>query len=159
MSTVIATVILDLAIGVAVGIVLSCLVYAWDTGTKVTFSRAISEDGHSVIYSIGGQIFFGSIKPLMDLFPDPADEPKNVTILLEHADIADWSGMMAIKRIHEKMENNGATVKFQKLNVSSRKMMQKSKHLWEGVNVFEEEVVEVEADPLVARSHREDLHF
>lgn len=150
---------MDLAIGVAVGIVLSCLVYAWDTGTKISFSRAVSDDGHSVLYSIGGPIFFGSIKPLMDKFPDPANEPKDVTILLEHADIADWSGMMAIKRIHEKMESNGATVKFQKLNVSSRKMLHKSKHLWEGVNIFEEEEVNVESDPLVEKSHRENLHL
>lgn len=159
LAVVAVTLLLDLAIGVAVGIVISCLVYAWDTGTKITFNRAVSEDGHSVLYSVGGQIFFGSIKPLMDAFPDPAHEPKDVTILLEHADIADWSGMMAIKRIHDKLEANGAKVKFQKLNVSSRKMMQKSKHLWEGVNVFEEEEVNVESDPLVERSHREELHL
>ncbi len=141
------------------GIVISCLVYAWDMGTKVTFSRAVSDDGHSVLYTIEGPLFFGSIKPLMDLFPDPANEPKDVTILLENADIADWSGMMAIKRIHEKMENNGATVRFQKLNVNSRRMMYKSQRLWEGVNLFEEEEVVVEADPLVEKSHREDTHL
>ncbi len=159
LSVVAVTLILDLAIGVAVGIFLSCIVFAWDTGTKVTLDRAVSEDGHSVLYSIRGPIFFGSIKPLMDLFPDPTKEPKDVIVLLEHADIADWSGMMAIKRIHEKLENNGATVRFQKLNVSSRKLMYKSKHLWENVNVFEEEEVDVEHDPLVEKNHDHDTHL
>mmetsp|Transcript_21490 Transcript_21490/g.26365 ORF Transcript_21490/g.26365 Transcript_21490/m.26365 type:complete len:660 (+) Transcript_21490:130-2109(+) len=159
LSVVGVTLLLDLAIGVAVGIALSCLVFAWDTSTRVTLSRALSEDGNSVIYSIGGPIFFGSIKPLMDLFPDPTTEPKNVTILLENADIHDWSGMMAIKRIHDKLENNGATVRFQKINVNSRKLMYKSKDLWENVNVFEEEEINVEHDPLVEAKHYGDSHF
>ncbi len=158
-SVVTVTLIFDLAIGVVAGILISCIIFAWDTGTRVTFNRAVSEDGHSVIYSIGGPIFFGSIKPLMDLFPNPTEEPKDVTVLLENADILDWSGMMAIKRIHEKMENNGATVKFQKLNVNSRKLMYKSKHLWENVNVFEEEKVDVEHDPLVEQNHLGGTHL
>jgi SulP family sulfate permease len=153
------TLLLDLAIGVAVGIFLSCLIFAWDSGTRVTLNRALSEDGNTAVYSITGLIFFGSIKPLMDLFPDPTTEPENVTILLENADISDWSGMMAIKRIHDKLKANGAKVKFQKLNVSSRKLMAKSKHLWENVNIFEEEDVNVETDPLVEKSHRDATHL
>lgn len=159
LSVVVVTLILDLAIGVAVGIFFSCLIFAWDAGTNVTLDRAVSDDGHTVIYTIHGTIFFGSIKPLMDIFPDPTTEPKNIIVLLEHAEIADWSGMMAIKRIHDKLENNGATVKFQKLNVNSRKLMHKSKSLWENVNIFEEEEVDVEHDPLVEKSHRDDTHL
>lgn len=160
MLTVVAvTLILDLALGVAAGILLSCLIFAWDSGTKVTLDRAVSVDGDSVLYTIHGSIFFGSIKPLMDLFPDPRTEPKDVVVLLEHAEIADWSGMMAIKRIHDRLESNGATVKFQKLNVNSRKLMYKSKHLWENINVFEEEEVDVEHDPLVEKAHRETSHL
>lgn len=158
-AVVTVTLIFDLAIGVAVGILLSCIIFSWDTGTRVTFNRAVSEDGHSVIYSIAGPIFFGSIKPLMDLFPNPIEEPKDVTILLENADILDWSGMMAIKRINTNLERNGATVKFQKLNVTSRKLMYKSKELWENVNIFEEEKVDVEHDPLVEPNHLGGAHL
>ncbi len=143
------TLILDLAIAVGVGIGVSCLVFAWDAGTRLTFSRAESSDGQSVVYSVGGPIFFGSIKPLMDLFPDPRTEPKQVTVLFEQAEIHDWSGMMAIKRLHERFEHNGAEVSFQKLNVSSQRLMHKSRDLWEGVNVMTEEKVDVEDDPLV----------
>lgn len=147
------TLILDLAIAVGVGIFVSCLVFAWDAGTTLTFSRAVSADGKSVVYSIGGPIFFGSIKPLMDLFPSPSKEPKDVTVLFDQAEIHDWSGMMAIKRLHDRFVANGATVKFQKLNVSSRRLMHKSKDLWEGINVFEEEDVVIEDDPLMRQDH------
>lgn len=147
------TLALDLAIAVGVGIIVSCLVFAWDAGTKLTFSRAVSSDNESVVYSVGGPIFFGSIKPLLDLFPDPRIEPKKVTVLFDQAEIHDWSGMMAVKRLHERFETNGATVEFRKLNVSSRRLMHKSQDLWEGVNVFIEENVDI-TDPLVEQDHR-----
>lgn len=154
------TLILDLAIAVGVGIFVSCLVFAWDAGTRVTLSRDVSSDGEEVVYSVAGPIFFGSIKPFMDLFADPREEPKNVTILFNNAEIYDWSGMMAVKRLHERFEKNGCTVKFQKLNVSSRRLMHKSKSLWEGVSVFNEEKVDVENDPLVKIDHKHsDVHF
>jgi SulP family sulfate permease len=154
------TLLLDLAIAVGCGILVSCLVFAWDAGTRLTFSRAVSEDGDSVIYSVGGPIFFGSIKPLLDLFPNPKSEPKNVTVLFDQAEIHDWSGMMAVKRLHERFEHNGATVQFRKLNVASHRLMHKSKDLWEGINVFSEEDVEVESDPLVEKDHTHaDSHF
>jgi len=147
------TLVLDLAIAVAVGIAVACLVFAWDSGTRLTFSRAESADGKSVVYSIGGPIFFGSIKPLLDMFPNPSEEPKDVTVLFDQAEIHDWSGMMAIKRLHDRFVTNGATVKFQKLNVASRRLMHKSKDLWEGINVFEEENVVVEDYPLMRQDH------
>lgn len=146
------TLILDLAIAVAVGIALSCFVFVWDIGTKLRLDRTISDDGNGVIYSVAGPIFFGSIKPLMDLFPDPRSEPKTVTVLFHDAEIHDWSGMMAIKRLHERFENNGTKAKFQKLNVASRRLLQKSKDLWEEIDIFEEEEVNVENDPLVKAS-------
>lgn len=154
------TLLLDLAIAVGCGILVSCLVFAWDAGTRLTFSRAVSADGGSVIYSVGGPIFFGSIKPLLDLFPNPQNEPKNVTVLFDQAEIHDWSGMMAVKRLHERFEHNGATVQFRKLNVASHRLMHKSKDLWEGINIFSEEDVEVENDPLVEKDHTHaDSHF
>merc|ERR1712176_1384235 len=134
------------------GIVLSCLVFAWDSGTRLTFDRQVSEDNTKVIYTVGGPIFFGSIKPLLDLFPEPKDEPKDVTVLMENADIHDWSGMMAIKRLAERFENNGATVKFEALKVSSHRLMNKGKDLWEGVNVAVAEEMD-EHDPLVEKDH------
>jgi len=147
------TLILDLAIAVAVGIVLSCLVFSWDAGTRLSFSRTVNDDGTKVIYAVGGPIFFGSIKPFLELFPDPLDEPKDVTVLMEQADIHDWSGMMAIKRLHERFVRSGATVKFESLKMSSHRLMNKGKDLWEGVNIFIEEEVNVSKDPLVEKDH------
>jgi len=153
------TLILDLAIAVGVGILVSCIVYAWDSGTRLTYNRQVSEDGESVVYKIGGPIFFGSIKPFLDLFPDPKTEPKNVTVAFENADIYDWSGMMAIKRLNDKFVNSDVKAVFVNLKVSTHRMLMKSKDLWEDVEMYSSEDVDV-TDPLVNRNpFSEEVHL
>ena len=145
------TLVFDLAIGVACGVVFSCLIYSWDAGDRLSLDRAVSLDGDSVVYTVNGPIFFGSIKPLMDLFPDPSKDPKKVIILFENAEIYDWSAMVALKKIHEKFEKAGATsVQFEKLSVASHQMIKKGENLWQELNVFEQ--VEIVEDP-DARNH------
>jgi len=147
------TLIFDLAIAVGVGILIAALVFVWDSGDKLKVDRTISEDGTHVMYTVHGPIFFGSIKPLFEMFPNPKTEPKEVTVLLENAEIYDWSGMVAIKSLHERFESNDIKVSFRKLNVSSHKLMLKGKKLWEGVDIMEEQNLDFEEDPHIS-SHR-----
>merc|ERR1719174_1311217 len=158
MITVVAiTLIFDLAIAVGGGILLSCLIFSWDSGTKLTFHRDVNEDETKVTYSIGGPIFFGSIKTLLHLFPDPLSEPKDVTILLTHAEIHDWSGMVAIKKLHEKLVSKGTmSVKIKNLNVSSHRLMEKGRRLWKGIDIYEMEDVDV--GNLATKSRREKIN-
>lgn len=159
LTVVVVTLILDLAIAVGVGIVIACLVFTWDAGTRLRMMRDVSEDGTKVVYTISGPIYFGSIKPLFDLFPNPAEEPKEVTVLLHDAEVYDWSAMVAIKALHERFESNGAKVTFRNLNVSSHKLMVKGAHLWEGVDVLQDTELDFEADPTItAHMHKEHEH-
>lgn len=147
---VVVTLVLDLAIAVGVGILIATLVFAWDAGTRIQMKREVNTEEDTVYYTISGPIFFGSSKPLMSLFPNPNEELKNVIIFLEHAEVYDWSGMVTIKAIHERLERAGCHVTFEKLTASSHRLMDKSMHLWEGVNVFmEKEKLDFEDDPLI----------
>jgi len=152
------TLVFDLAIGVACGVVVACLVYSWDAGTRMSLQRAVTLDGDAVVYTVSGPVFFGSIKPLIDLFPDVQDDPKKVIILFENAEIYDWSGMVALKKLHERFENAGATsVKFEKLSMESHRMIMKGENLWEEMNVYEHK--EIEEDPgVTSHLHTEDRH-
>lgn len=154
------TLTFDLAIAVAVGTVVACLVFSWDSGNRLKMEREVSPDGKHVVYSVSGPIFFGSINPFLNLFPDPRTEPKNVTILLEGADVYDWSGMVAIKKLSERFNNNGSTVLFQRLNVASHKLMMKGEHIWEGVNLYKEGDLTFHDDPHVtSHLHVEQTGF
>lgn len=139
LSVVAITLVLDLAVAVACGIVLSCIVHAWDAGTRVHMDRTVSEDGQEVVYEIRGPIFFGSVKPLLEMFPLATEDPAHAVVVLEDAEIYDWSGMAFIKRVHDRFDRNGTEVHFKQLNVKSHRLMAKSKKLWEGINVFEED--------------------
>jgi len=101
--------------------------------------------------------FFGSVKTFLDLFPDPISEPKDITIFLTNADIHDWSGMVAIKKIHEKMVSNGAkSVKIKNLNFSSHRLMEKGKKLWKGIDIYKME--DVDFRDIETRSRREKIN-
>lgn len=152
------TLVFDLAIGVACGVVVACLVYSWDAGTRMSLQRALTLDGDTVVYTVSGPVFFGSIKPMIDLFPNVQDDPKKVIILFENAEIYDWSGMVALKKLHERFENAGATsVKFEKLSMASHRMIMKGETLWEEMNIYEHK--ELEEDPgVTSHLHTEGRH-
>mmetsp|Transcript_9621 Transcript_9621/g.21365 ORF Transcript_9621/g.21365 Transcript_9621/m.21365 type:complete len:643 (-) Transcript_9621:273-2201(-) len=143
------TLIFDLAIAVAVGVLVACIVFAWDAGTKLHLDRMVKSDGELVVYTITGPVFFGSVQPLMDLFPDAAADPKKVEVFLEDAEIFDWSGMVAIKALHERFDRVGAEVRFRSLTVGSKRLMMKSQKLWEEVKVVEPENLDFEEDPRI----------
>ena len=51
--------------------------------------------------------------------------------------------------LHDRFENASSTVHFHKLTVASHRLMYKSKHLWEDINVFaEDEEEDLEAEIL-----------
>merc|ERR1711957_846442 len=81
------TLIYDLAIAVAMGVLVARILFSWDAGNTITLNRELKEDGALVLYTIPGPIYFGSVKPLMDQFPDVHADPKRVEVLLEDAKI------------------------------------------------------------------------
>ena len=150
------TLILDLAIAVGCGIVIACLVFAWDAGSRIHVEREL-EGSDTVVYTVRGPLFFGSIKPFMGLFADPKTDPPNAIVMLEDAEIYDWSGMVAIKALHDRFENNGTTASFQKLTVASQRLMTKSKKMWEGITYLEaDELVEPLQDKQNERTHADN---
>jgi len=143
------TLIYDLAIAVAVGVLVACVLFAWDAGSTITLSRELKEDGALVVYTITGPIYFGSVKPLMDQFPDVHKDPKRVEVFLEDAEIFDWSGMVAIKTLHERFDRVNAEVEFHSLTVGSRRLMEKSAGLWEEVKIMAHKDLDFEEDPTI----------
>jgi len=151
------TLIYDLAIAVAVGVLVACILFSWDAGNTITLNRELKEDGALVVYTITGPIYFGSVKPLMDQFPDVHADPKRVEVLLEDAEIFDWSGMVAIKTLHERFDRVNAEVEFHALTVGSRRLMEKSAGLWEEVKIMEPKDLELIEDPTIT-SHLQGEH-
>lgn len=151
-SIIVATVLLltlfiDVGIAVLIGITMSVFVYAWDSGDRIMILREIDPDEETVTYYISGHIFFATKQICLETFtPEIMNEdPADVILNLEGAEIFDWSGMLALRTLHDRLVAHGKVVAFSSLSASSRRLMEKCSTMWEGINfLFIEEVTEEE---------------
>ena len=97
------TVVMDLAIAVAAGVVISALVFAWKKSQRIT-AQIIEEDGVKS-YELEGPLFFGAVTSFKALFT-PADDPDTVNIEFSRTRVYDHSALEAI---------NGITAEYREL--------------------------------------------
>ena len=148
-----APLIMDLAVAVVVGIVFSSLMFAWNSGSTLTVERTLAADKKSVTYEVGGSLFFASIMPFMEKF-SVRDDPDNVHIHFDNCDIYVWSAIEAVNSLAEKYAEEDKKVKFGKISLSSRRIMEKAKQLLKGEVadsfsiINEEEIVPGEANKI-----------
>jgi len=146
MITVMAfTVCLDLAIGLLAGILVAAFVYVWDSSTRVIVEREIaSEEATSVTYNVTGPIFYATAGGFSDIFPleEIQYDPDEVVILLEGAEVYDYSGMVALKKVYDRFADLGKVVALSSLTPTSRSLMEKSAYMWQGVNFLEVEEID-----------------
>lgn len=107
------TVMVDLAIAVLVGIIVSALVFAWEHG-KVMHSQKEEQNGRTV-YNLQGPLFFGSVSSFKNMFNFTGDT-EHVVIDFANARIWDHSGLEALQNITERYGKTGK--KLHLLNLS-----------------------------------------
>lgn len=89
------TVATDLAIAVIVGVIVSALVFAWNTARTIYVEESADSTDDRRVYTLHGQLFFASITAFRDLFHPPHD-PGEVVIDFQHSRVWDHSGIEAI---------------------------------------------------------------
>jgi SulP family sulfate permease len=89
------TVATDLAIAVIVGVIVSALVFAWNTARSIYVEESAESTDDRKVYTLHGQLFFASITTFRDLFHPPHD-PKEVVIDFQYSRVWDHSGIEAI---------------------------------------------------------------
>jgi sulfate permease, SulP family len=110
----ITTVIIDLAIAVFVGVIMSALVFAWEQGKKITATIAVDEKGYKV-YNLKGGLFFGSATGFKELF-DIKEDPEHVVIDFKQSRVYDHSGLEALQNTTQRYAQAGK--KLHLLNLS-----------------------------------------
>ncbi len=88
----------NLAIGVGVGVVLACVLFARRVAHLVEVTSVLDPDGSERIYSVHGAMFFASSNDLVDQF-DYAGDPDRVLIDLSNASIWDASTVAVLDAI------------------------------------------------------------
>ncbi|MEF2967495.1 SulP family inorganic anion transporter [Paenibacillus sp. M1] len=112
----------NLSIGVAVGVLLSALAFAW----KMARIRIAEERGPEVkTYTVYGQMFFGTVAHFVNGF-HPADDPERIAIDFSKSHVWDHSAVNAISKIVNKYVQMGKEVSIIGLNEESTALVERS---------------------------------
>lgn len=112
----------DLAMGVLTGVVLAALVMVWKMSV-ISVSGSNREDGVKV-YTVKGQLFFGTMAAFIDLF-DYTGDPDKIEIDFRNSHIWDHSAVEAIARVIDKYQQENKSVYVIGLNIESQETLDK----------------------------------
>ncbi len=131
----ILTVIFDLAIAVAAGVIVSALVFAWENAVKIRVSSVTDEHGVKH-YIVHGPLFFAATTSFINSF-DVKNDPKEVVISFEESRIMDQSAIEAINKLAEKYQLIGTNVHLRYLSPDCVKLIKKAEKICD-VNVLKD---------------------
>ena len=112
----------DLAKGVLAGVVLAALAMAYKMSV-ISVSAGMRDDGVK-IYTVHGQLFFGTMTAFIDLF-NYAGDPEKIEIDFLQSHIWDQSAVEAIARVIDKYQQEGKSVYVTGLDLESQKTLDK----------------------------------
>lgn len=98
----------DLAIAVVTGVIMSALVFAWNSAKRIRARKSIKEDG-TKLYAIWGPLFFGSVTDFNSKF-DPKNDPDAIEIDFMESRVQDHSGIEALRGVANKYLDLGKKV-------------------------------------------------
>ena len=109
----------NLAIGVAIGVLLSGIFFAWKISQLFSISSFVSEDGRERTYLVEGQLFFASSEDFIKSF-DFSEANEKVKIDLKKAHIWDISAIAALDTVVLRLRKEGKVVQLIGLNTASK---------------------------------------
>lgn len=129
------TVIFDLAIAVAIGVVIAALVFAWDNALRIRAKKYIDDKGVKH-YEIFGPLFFGSIANFQEKF-DPQNDPQEVIVDFKESRVVDHSALEALNQLTERYSKVGKRIRLKHLSPDCVNLLGKAGTMVE-VNLYED---------------------
>ncbi len=114
----------NLAIAVISGVIISALVFAWESAKRIRARKSFKEDGTKV-YEIWGPLFFGSITAFNSKF-NVQNDPDQIEIDFMESKVSDHSAITALKNLVNKYQAAGKTVKLKHLSEECKYLLNKS---------------------------------
>ncbi len=141
---IVVTVLLhNLALAVLIGVVLSALVFAWESAKRIRARTYLDENG-AKHYEIFGPLFFGSTTVFTEKF-DIASDPQQVIIDFKESKIADMSAIECLNKLTARYLKVGKTVRLRHLSPDCRTLLQNAEKVID-VNIIEDPNYKVVVD-------------
>lgn len=131
----IVTVFTDLAVAVIIGVIISALVFAWESAKKISVKRFVREDG-ATEYDLQGAIFFASTTQFKTLF-DFENDGNEIYIDFVKSRVHDHSGIEAVSWVTEQYKTRDKKLHLLHLSEDCRKLLKNAGNMIE-VNVVED---------------------
>lgn len=130
----------NLALAVLIGVIISALVFAWESAKRIRARKYIDEKGVKH-YEIYGPLFFGSTTTFAEKF-DVANDPNEVIIDFKESKIMDMSAIDALNKITERYANVNKTIRLRHLSLNCRQLLQNAGAVID-VNILEDPTYKV----------------
>lgn len=137
---VITVVLHNLALAVLTGVVISALVFAWESAKRIRARKYVDEDGVKH-YEIFGPLFFGSTAAFIEKF-DVVNDPNEVVIDFKESKVVDMSAIEALNKITEKYHKEGKKLHLRHLSQDCRQLLKNAETVID-VNIIEDPTYKV----------------
>ena len=124
----------NLALAVLAGVVISALVFAYDSAKRIRARKRVDADG-TKHYEIYGPLFFGSVETFKSKF-DILGDPERVAIDFTESRVVDMSAIEALNSLTERYAKAGKRVEITNLSQDCRRLLGAADKIIE-VNVVE----------------------
>jgi SulP family sulfate permease len=135
----------NLALAVLIGVIISALVFAWESAKRIRARKYIDDQGVKH-YEIYGPLFFASVTAFNEKF-DVFTDPEEVIIDFSESKVADMSGIDALNKLTVRYKNAGKKLHLRHLSTDCIQLLKNAEDVIE-VNILEDPTYKVVVDKL-----------
>ncbi|WP_412467258.1 SulP family inorganic anion transporter [Pedobacter sp. KLB.chiD] len=125
----------NLALAVLIGVIISALVFAWESAKHIRANEHTDASGIKT-YEIYGPLFFGSVTHFNELF-DLSHDPQQVIIDFKHSRVFDMSGIDALNKLTERYRAVDKKLQLKHLSSDCRRLLKNADQIIT-VNIIED---------------------
>ncbi|MEZ7500101.1 SulP family inorganic anion transporter [Flavobacterium sp. Arc3] len=133
----------NLALAVLIGVIISALVFAWESAKRIRARKYIDEKGVKH-YEIYGPLFFGSTTAFAEKF-DVLDDPDEVIVDFKESKITDMSAIDAVHKLTERYAKVGKKIHLRHLSADCRQLLHAADDVID-INIMEDPTYKVAAN-------------
>lgn len=143
--TLITVVLHNLALAVLIGVIISALVFAWQSAKHIHAKRYVDDKGIKH-YEMVGLLFFGSVSEFNDKF-DVLNYPEEIIIDFSESRVVDMSGIEALNKLTERYEKLGKKLHLKHLSTDCRQLLHTANDIID-INIYEDPSYKVLTDEI-----------
>ncbi|MCX2477157.1 SulP family inorganic anion transporter [Pedobacter sp. MC2016-05] len=133
----------NLALAVLIGVIISALVFAWESAKRIRARKFVDENG-AKHYEIYGPLFFGSVTAFTEKFEVNKD-PSEVIVDFKDSRVSDMSAIEALNKLTERYHLAGKKLHLKHLSEDCRLLLKNAEGVID-VNIYEDPTYRVAID-------------